>query len=157
MARISAKRKKLIAKVEAQCRLNDERNKAECNHLDHGEMDITPNPDRKQGELKYRCRQCEKQLQFNKVSVEDQNQSCQHVDNMCDIIKMNLNPEKEGDQEVLKTVATVQFFIRNNLRKLYAASLQKNANGRNNRKKGKSNDGYDDSWTPADVGGRNRY
>ena len=154
----STKRRKLIGKVQKQCMINDERNKCDCNHSDHHEMDITPKKNRKPGELLYTCNQCLKDLHLNIVEEDDQRQSCNILDTMCDVIKMNLDPEKEKEAEVAKTVASVQFFVRNNAMKLYAASLKKNQNGgRNNRRgKGRRDNNYDSSWTPADVGGRYR-
>ena len=88
------------ARIKAQCG---------CCHQKNGRMTLV-----KTGDKTYMCTECGKQnIQFiDRVSnVEEVKKLVKDVSNLCDIIKVNLQPENDEDADVLKKVGKTQFVM----------------------------------------------
>ena len=131
-----------INKQEKGLRLLREKAKTRCTHTRKGELDIVPAKDRKQGELKYICCKCGKELYLNKIDEQTLRGACTVVDNSCDVIKLSLDPDRDEDAQVLKNVAKTQYRVRNEILKLYAAALAKNKKGGKRRGNNQQGSGF---------------
>lgn len=136
-----------IEKQERNMKTLLEQAKSQCNHTKNGDLDIVPANNRQQGELKYICRKCKKTLDLRKIPEDELRGSCDCIDRAIDVVKLQLDPNKEADAEILKRVAKVQYRVRNDIIKLYAASLKKNRGNNKNS----SNYNNDSSWNKPTV------
>lgn len=136
-----------IDKQERNLKTLREQAKSQCNHTKNGDLDIVPANNRQQGELKYICRKCQKTLDFSKIPEDELRGACDCVDRAIDVIKLQLDPSKEADAEILKRVSKVQYRVRNDIIKLYAASLKKNRGNNKNS----SNYNNDSSWNKPNI------
>ena len=139
----------LIEKQQTQMKTMLEQVKSKCIHKKGGDLDIVPAHNRQNGELKYICRKCKKEINLKKISDDELRASCDCVDRAIDVIKLQLDPaNRPEDEAILKRCAKTQYRVRNEIMKLYAASLKKNNKGKGNRNN--TND-YDSSWNKPVV------
>ena len=130
------KRRKLINEQRLQLDKSQEKNKCDCPHTTRGDIDAVPSNNRRQGQLDYVCKSCQKDLNFNKIPENVLKESCTNVDNAIDTIKISLDLSNEKDQEILEKLAEVQYRIRNQIVPLYGKSLQKQGTGRRRNRNG---------------------
>lgn len=143
------KRRKLINEQKLQLDKSNEKNKCDCPHTVHGDIDCVPSNNRRQGHLDYICKSCNKDLNFNKIPEATLREACTTVDNAIDTIKISLDLSNEKDAEVLEKLAECQYRIRNQIVQLYGKSLQKQGTG---RRKNRNDRDVDSSWTKPEVG-----
>ena len=139
-----------IEKQQGSMKVLLEQAKSKCTHTKNGDLDIVPSNNRQTGELKYICRKCRKEIDLKKIAKEDLENACNIIDRAIDVIKLQLDPSKESDEEILKKMAKTQFRVRNDIVKTYGAALQKNNRGNGNRDR---NNG-DSTWNKPTVNGR---
>lgn len=125
------KQLEVVAKQERSLRVVREEMMCDCDHKHRqsGDIDIVPAQNRAPGELKYKCKRCQKDLDLKKIQEQELKDACNTIDRAIDVIKMSLDPQREDDAKILKRVSKVQFRVRNDIPKMYAASLQKNKTG----------------------------
>ena len=141
-----------IDKQDQNLKVVREQLKSRCPHTDkNGDLDIVRKQNSQDGELKYICRRCKKELNLKKIPENDLQAACDTIDRACDVIKLSLDTQRDGDKEILKRVSKVQYRARNEIMKLYGASLKKNkGNSRSNRR----NNNENSSWGNPTVNGR---
>ena len=137
---------------EQKLKVLREQMKSKCPHTDkNGDLDIVPKQNRQNGELLYICKRCGKELNLKKINEEELRAACELIDRACDVVKLSLDLQREGDQEILKRIGKTQYRARNEIVKLYGASLKKNKNGG----RGKHNGNNENSmWSNPSVNGR---
>lgn len=142
-----------IDKQDQSLKVMREQMKSRCPHTDkNGDLDIMPKQNRQSGELTYICKRCKKELDLKKIAEQDLQNACNLIDRACDVIKLSLDTQRDGDQEILKRVGKVQYRVRNEIMKLYGASLKKNKNGgRGNRR---NNNNENSAWGNPMINGR---
>lgn len=125
------KQLEVVEKQEKDLRNLRETFMCECDHKHRqsGDIDIVPIKNKQQGQLKYICKRCKKNLDLRKISEQELHSACDTLDRAIDIIKMSLDPQREEDAKILKRVAKTQYRVRNEIEKMYTASLQRNNNG----------------------------
>lgn len=168
--RNTGKRKKMLDDINSELSKNYEKNQCDCLHTRKGELNIVPSQKRKfEGQLCYLCKSCAKELTLNqvpqkttvKVNPQDPNDykvivgyedAIAQLDSMCDVIKMSLNIEKPKDARIAERISETQYRIRNNIAKLYQASLSKNRSGGQSDNNQRSS--RDSAWGNPQVDGR---
>lgn len=145
------KQLEVVDKQERSLKILREEAKCVCchKHLQSGDLDIVPAQNRAPGELKYLCKKCRKDLDLKKIPETELTDACNTIDRAIDVIKLSLDPQKEDDAKILKRVSKVQFRVRNEIPKMYAASLQKNKTGGRRGNGNRSSD--DSSWAKPIV------
>lgn len=161
------KRGKLIAEQELKLNRGKEKNKCECSHTSHGELDVIPAKNK--GKLTYICRSCQKEIDFTKIPEKTEvdndgkvrvnangqeirlaiglSDACNTVDRAIDTIKITLDLHNEKDKEMLDELAVIQYRVRNQITQLYGKSLSK-SNGGNRKKR---NDDNDSMWSKPQM------
>ncbi len=126
--------------------LSKEKVKLVCNcpHQQNGQFKLKPiNKKDEDGNPIYICTECGKEINLKNITPEELNSAIDTLDRVADTIKMLLNLEDKGDQQLYKRYAKMQF------RLLYEVSDQLTAaknRGKSKKKKGgKSNTG--DGWS----------
>ena len=151
MARIK-KQMDAINKQERDLRNVREVMMCDCCHTRSGDLNIVPKQNRQNGELLYLCKECTKDLNLKKIEENEARSAIDIVDRMCDVIKISLDTSREDEAKMAKKLSKVQYRVRNDLLKLYSASLKKNRNGgRNNRRDGGNDGGV---WNKPTINGR---
>ena len=146
------KQVEMIDKQEKSLSKIRETMKSKCTHTDkNGDLDIVQAKNRQKGEFKYICRRCRKELDLSKIPEDVLTSALDIVDRACDVIKLSLDTDREDDQDILKNVSKTQYRCRNDIKKLYAASLQKNQKG-GKRKDRRNNE--NSSWGNPKLNGR---
>ena len=145
------KQLEVVDKQERSLKVIREEMMCDCDHKHRqsGDIDIVPAQNRSPGELKYKCRRCRKDLDLKKISEQDLRDACVTIDKAIDVIKLSLDPQREDDAKILKRVSKVQYRVRNDISKLYAASLQKNKTGGRRGNKNRNSD--DSAWAKPIV------
>lgn len=149
------KRSKLIGDQRLQLMKGEEHNKCECPHTDHGELNVVPVNGK--GPLHYKCKDCQKDINFTKIPENSEIRdgkvvvgiydACDTIDNAIDTIKITLDLQNDKDKGLLSELAELQYRVRNQVPKFYGKALTKN-NG--NRKKNRS-DYNDSSWSKPQM------
>ena len=88
-----------------------EQGKCYCTHSKKGHGNVFPN-----NKGAFTCNKCKKDnIRLSKDVLNEQKieEACQTFDNLFDVLKMNLNVEQEGDAKLLKRIAKMQYFVRN--------------------------------------------
>lgn len=150
----TGKRSKMLHTIYNDWKTNVEKNQCDCVHTRKGELEIRPSEKKRDGQLLYVCRLCEKDLCLNKISEPELDNAIQIIDRAIDTIKMNLNLEKQRDVAIAERMAECQYRVRNNVKKAYLATLKNTRNGERGNGKHNSED-RDSSWGKAVV--NNRY
>ena len=155
MGRDIKKRRKLIDDQELQLRRGKEKNKCDCPHTKHGELDVIPT--KNGGPLQYVCHACTKEINFAKIPERSETRdgkivigladACETVDNAIDTIKITLDLNNEKDKKMLDELSGIQYRVRNQITKLYGKALSKNGS---NRKKN-NNNYQDSSWNKPQM------
>lgn len=171
-ARNTGKRKKMLDNIHSELNKNYEKNQCDCLHTRKGELNIVPSQRRKsEGQLCYVCKLCAKELTLNQVpqkttvKTNPQNpedykvivgyeDAVSQLDSMCDVIKMSLNMEKPKDARIAERISETQYRIRNNIVRLYQASLNKNKTGNQGNGNGRQRSSKDSAWGQPQVDGR---
>lgn len=126
--------------------------KSECSHTKNGDLDIVPKQNRQNGELKYICRKCKKELDLKKIDEDTLTNACDIIDRAIDVIKLSLDTNREDEEKILRKMAKTQYRVRNDIKKFYAASLKKNRNGSGKNNRNDTNSGG--AWNKPTINGR---
>lgn len=108
-----------------------------CTHAKKGHGNVFPN-----NKGAFTCNKCKKDnIRLSKDVLNEQkiDEACQTFDNLFDILKMSLNVEQEADAKLLKKIAKMQYFVRNEARDVVKGIKRKNG-------KQKKNNDSDSSW-----------
>ena len=154
MAKFGKNIKKQVDAIDQQensLKIIREKMKTSCCHNDkHGDPNVVPKKNSKQGDLKYLCKECRKDLCFKKIEENDMNAAIELLDRACDIIKLSLDLTREKDQAIHKKISKVQFILRNEIMKYYAAVIKKNK--KDNKQKRNNNERS--MWGNPTINGR---
>jgi len=140
--------------TQRQLDLMHERNKCNCLHTRKGDVDLIPlNGKRTGGAVKMLCVVCGKEVQVNQIPKEttvksygENHQSVivgrqdaiNAVDAMLDIIKIGIDEKSKSkkEEDLLKTIADTQMFLRTRLLNMYEGSLREgNKTGKKKRQR----------------------
>ena len=117
------------ARIKAQCG---------CCHQKNNRMTLV-----KTGDKSYMCTECGKQnIQFTEQAsnIEEVKKLVKNVSNLCDIIKVNLQPENEEDADILKKIGKTQFVME------YMAVPLIESIKRHDKKKKKKDKNQESAW-----------
>lgn len=160
------KRRKLIDDQELQLRKGKEKNKCECLHTRHGELNVVPSKNKRPDHLEYICNDCRKEIVFNKIPertvVTDEHgnvlnnvkvtiglvDACNAIDAAVDTIKITLDTQNDKDKKIGEELALYQYRTRNQISQLYGKALQKQGGNRGNKKQNNYNES---SWNKPQM------
>ncbi len=87
------------------------------------------------------CKICGKAVNLNPISIEDQNKAVTVIDDMCDLIKMRINPNNKKEMDLYKKIKKLQLRVTTSLRDYYQAAR---SNNKKNGNKKKNNNNHSD-------------
>lgn len=136
-------------------KLDDYTAKVQCECYHHGRDNMSPSLIKVKttgdGKNKYvfKCLNCKKLIDLRSVDEKTREDAFRIVDNMVDLIKMQLDPNKEEDAKLLVNLARFQFRLERKLESAYRVIVL----GQGKKKKKKNNDNRDSSsfWAKSVI------
>lgn len=112
----------------------------ECTHIKKG------SPNLKFDNGKCTCNQCEKEINLNPISQDEQDRAVKTVDDMCDLIKMRINPNIKDEEKLYNKIVKLQLRVTTMLRDYYNSARGSGKKNKNNKNKksggGNNNSGF---------------
>lgn len=137
-------------------KVDDETLKIQCRCYHHGKDNMSPSiikvkaevgPDGKTtNNYIFKCTNCKKKISLKSMGDDVRRDAINTVSNMVDLIKMQLNPNKEEDAKVLVSLARFQFRLERRLESAYGVIVL----GKGKKRK-KTNDRTSDKFWGKSV------